>query len=53
MVGGVLLVFAEVFGLLSLGFIPSASSNPQERFIFPFEGFFLSSFFIFVVQTSS
>ena len=47
MVGGVLLVFAKVFGLLSLGVILSGLSNPQGRFIFPFEGSFLSSFFIF------
>ena len=34
MVGGVLLVFAKVFGLLSLGFIPGALSNPHGRFLF-------------------
>ena len=45
MVGGVLLVFAYVFGLVSLGFIPGALPNPQGRFLFPFEGSFLSSFF--------
>ena len=47
MVEGVLLVFAKVFGLLSLVFIPSGSSNPKGYF------FFLSSFFIFALQTSS
>ena len=47
MVGGVLLVFADVFGLVSLGFIPGALPNPQGRFLFPFEGSFLSSFFFF------
>ena len=53
MVGGVLLVFTKVFGLLSLGSIPGPSSNPQERFLFPFVGFFLYSFFIFALWTSS
>ena len=53
MVRGVLLVFTKVFGLLSLGSIPSGLSNPQGRFLFPFEGFFLSSFFIFALWTSS
>ena len=44
-VRGVLLVFAKVFGLQSLGFILDASSSPQGGFLFPFEGFF--SFFPF------
>ena len=44
MVGGVLLVFVKVFGLLSLGFIPDGSSNPQGIFLFPFEGSFIFSF---------
>ena len=34
MVRGVLLVFANVFGLLSLGSILGGSSNPQGRFFF-------------------
>ena len=45
MVGCVLLVFAKVFGFLSLGFIPGGSSNPQGRFLFFFQGFF--PFFLF------
>ena len=53
MVRRVLLVLAKVFSLLSLGFIPSASSNPQGRFLFPFEGSFVSSFIIFALRTSS
>ena len=47
MVGGVLLVFAKVFGLLSLGSIPSGSSNPR-RFLFPFEGSFFLPLFYFI-----
>ena len=53
MVGGVLLVVAKVFGLLYLGFIPGGSSNPQGRFLFPLEGSFLSSFFIFALWAPS
>ena len=49
MVGDVLLVFAKVFGLLSLGSIPSGSSNTQGRFLFPLKGSFPSSFFIFAL----
>ena len=44
-VGGVLLVFMTVFGLLSLGFIPGGSSNSQGRFLFSFKGSFLFFFF--------
>ena len=44
MVGGVILVFAKVFDLLSLGFIPNGSSNPQGRFLFSFEGSFYFCF---------
>ena len=40
MVEGVLLVFAMVFVLHSLGFILGPSSCPLEGFIFSFEGFF-------------
>ena len=49
MVRGVLLVFAKVFGLQSLGFILGALSSPQGGFLFPFEGFFsfFPSFFFF------
>ena len=50
--GGILLVFAKVFGLLSLGFIPGGSSNPQRIFLFCFEGSFIFSIFIFALWTS-
>ena len=49
MVGGVLLVFAKVFGLLSLCSTLGGLSNSQERFLFPLEGSFISFFYFFIL----